>query len=214
MSVSTLFTRNYVRLLIGGLCMLALALVCNFYAGSYATLRASNAVSDIFLDVIPMTDVSFVFVYGTLLFWIITILVLIARPREIPFWLKAVSLFVFIRSGFIIMTHIGPFPHAPIRDPYSILYSFTFGADLFFSGHTGLPFLMALMYWRSPTLRAFFLFSSVAFGLTVLIGHLHYSIDVFGAFFITYSIYHLARYFFPEEHDLFLSQSVPLEKAR
>jgi hypothetical protein len=37
------------------------------------------------------------------------------------------------------------------------------------------------------------------FGLSVLIAHIHYSIDVFAAPFMAYSIFSLARYFFKKD---------------
>jgi hypothetical protein len=79
----------------------------------------------------------------------------------------------------------------------------TSGNDLFFSGHTGLPFLIALIFWDHIYLRALFLGSSVVFGVIVLLSHLHYSIDVFSAFFITYSIYHIAIKLFQNDFDFF-----------
>jgi membrane-associated phospholipid phosphatase len=61
---------------------------------------------------------------------------------------------------------------------------------------------MALIYWDDKPKRYLFLAWSVVFGATVLLGHLHYTIDVFAAFFITYGIYHLARWLFPRDYDL------------
>ena len=55
-----------------------------------------------------------------------------------------------------------------------------FGADLFFSGHTGMPFLLALIFWDWRRVRYMFLFISVACAIIVLAG-LHYSIDVCSA---------------------------------
>ncbi|MES2953074.1 MAG: phosphatase PAP2-related protein [Patescibacteria group bacterium] len=200
----SLFTREYWGMILSGSLLLALALVANFYAGTYATSRGGMYVDDLILDILPVFDVSLVFVYGTLFFWAVLGLVLLRRPKEVPFFLKALSLFIVVRSLFITLTHLGPVPHLPIRDPYNLVVStFTFGGDLFFSGHTGIPFLMALMYWKESLLRYLFLFSSLGFGATVLLGHLHYSIDVFAAFFITYGIHEMAKRFFPAEYDLF-----------
>jgi len=38
----------------------------------------------------------------------------------------------------------------------------------------------------------------------VLLGHLHYTIDVFSAFFITYGIVEIAKWLWPKEWELFL----------
>lgn len=83
------------------------------------------------------------------------------------------------------------------------MQSFTFGGDLFFSGHTGAPFLLALMFWKDPRLRLTFLAATALFGAAVLLGHLHYSIDVFAAFFISYGIHDLARFVFRREQESF-----------
>jgi hypothetical protein len=44
------------------------------------------------------------------------------------------------------------------------------------------------------------------FGIVVLLGHLHYSIDVLSAFFITYSIYHICELFFKTDKKIFDSK--------
>ena len=62
---------------------------------------------------------------------------------------------------------------------------------------------MALVYWQRTWLRYIFLAWSVAFAITVLLGHIHYSIDVASAYFITYTIYQLAIWAFPREYALF-----------
>jgi hypothetical protein len=55
-----------------------------------------------------------------------------------------------------------------------LVNKFSFGGDLFFSGHTGLPFLMALLFWENLRLRVLFIASSVFFGIIVLMGHILY----------------------------------------
>lgn len=175
----------------------------NFYAGLYAQERASNSVTDIILSNIRVYDVDTLFIYGTWFLLFLVIYLFITRPYSIPFALKSISLFVVIRSIFITLTHVGPFPARAIIDPLSMINKFSFGSDLFFSGHTGMPFLLALVFWKEKRLRTIFLIISVAFGIVVLLGHLHYSIDVMSAFFITYSIYHICVYFFPEEQNMF-----------
>jgi hypothetical protein len=78
-----------------------------------------------------------------------------------------------------------------------------FGADSFFSGHTGMPFLGALVFWDDKLVRWVYILASIFFAIVVLLGHLHYSIDVFSAFFITYSIYRIADISFNKDKEVF-----------
>lgn len=180
------------------------SLIGNFYAGIYATHNASNYVNDIVLDNIPVFNVDLSFVYGPALIWAVVILLCLHEPKRAPFVLKSIALFVIIRSGFITLTHIAPFPdHSAVDYTSDFIKKFTFGGDLFFSAHTGLPYLMALVFWEKPALRWFFILSAIYFGIIVLLGHLHYSIDVASAFFITYAIFHLSEFFFKKDQILF-----------
>ncbi len=182
--------------------LLIISLVVNFYAALYATERASNSVTDLILSNIPVFDADGIFVYGAELFFIFIFFLCVLELKIIPFTLKSIALFVIVRSIFVSLTHIGPFPdHTMINSNF--IGKFTFGADLFFSGHTGLPFLMALVFWDSKFLRYLFIASSVLFGIVVLMTHLHYSIDVLGAYFITFSIFRLAELFFKKDLILF-----------
>ena len=79
----------------------------------------------------------------------------------------------------------------------------TFGGDLFFSGHTGMPFLLALIFWRDKWARYIFILFSVVFAVTVLLSHMHYTIDVASAFFITFTIYHIAEHLFKKDQQRF-----------
>lgn len=186
--------------------LLCVSLIVNYYAGIYATKSASNAVTDVILDNIRVYDLDGIFVYGTLLFWVFFGLLSIRYPNTVPFTFKSIALFTLIRAFFITLTHIGPFPTQAVVNPGVLMSKFTFGGDLFFSGHTGLPFLLALVFWRKPILRYFFIFTSIGFGTVVLLTHLHYSIDVLSAFFITYTIFHIAEFLFKKDRKLFYSE--------
>ena len=187
-----------------GFLLLIAGIIINFYAGTYAAARASNSVSDIILDNIRVYDVDEIFVYGPLFLWIFVALLCLKEPKRFPFVLKNIALFVFIRSVFITMTHIGPFPdHLIITNTTRLITDFTFGSDLFFSGHTGLPFLMALVFGKNIFLRILFFVTAVFFGAIVLMAHLHYTIDVMSAFFITYTIYHIAKHLFKSDEKIF-----------
>lgn len=177
-----------------GFILLIAGLFINFYATLYATANAGNSVSDLILDHIPVFDVDGIAVYGPLVMWLFVAVLCVEEPKVIPFVLKTIALFVIIRAGFVTLTHLGPIPNSIDNSSApAFLKAFTFGNDLFFSGHTGLPFLMALIFWHRPALRYLFILAAIFFGAIMLMAHLHYSIDVASAFFITYSIFHIAR---------------------
>jgi hypothetical protein len=212
----SVWNKRYIYAVLAAFGFLACALIINFYAAKYATLESSSPVTDIILSNTRVYDVDVLFVYGPILFWIIVSILFISEPKAIPFGLKSIALFVVIRSVFITLTHIGPFPTQVTIDSTGLAVRFlgadlvrTFftGNDLFFSGHTGLPFLLALIFWNRKYLRYFFIAASVFFGVIVLLGHLHYSIDVLSAFFITYSIYKIAERFFDTDRALFLKEN-------
>ncbi len=193
--------------------LLLISLVVNFYAGVYATEKASNFVSDIILSNIRVFDVDTIFVWGPVVFWAYIAILCLKEPRRIPFVLKSIALFVLIRSVFISMTHIGPFPdHLVLTSNTRMVKDFTFGGDLFFSAHTGLPFLMAMVFYKNVRLRVLFMLTAVFFGIIVLLAHRHYSIDVLSAFFITYAIFHIAEIFFKWDLRVF-DEGLPMVKS-
>lgn len=181
------------------------SLFINYVAGTYATAHAGAPIHDLILDNVPTISVHFIFVDGIVAFFAYVAFLVIRKPTRAPFVLLALSTFIFIRSFFVVLTHVGALiTTAPSTS--DIFNLFTFGGDEFFSAHTGLPFLMALIFWERPRVRIFFLLCAVLFGVAVLLGHLHYSIDVFSAFFITYGIVHIAKWLFPKEYKLFRAQ--------
>lgn len=185
--------------------LFAVSVVVNFYAGVYATERASNPVTDIILSNIPVFEVDWFFVYGSFFLIGFIALLCLAHPKRIPFTLHSLTLLILIRSVFISLTHIGPFPDQVALDLGAITSKFIFGGDLFFSNHTAIPFMMALVYWRHEWLRAIFVAWSVFFGSIALLGHLHYTIDVLSAFFITYTVFCIAVWLFPKDRAVFLA---------
>lgn len=187
--------------------MLIFSLIVNFYAGRFAQESASNYVTDVVLDNIPVFNVGWIFVYGALIFIIVLAALCLAKPRRVPFVLKSMAFFILIRSVFISLTHISPFPDAiSINYASDVVKKFTFGGDLFFSWHTGAPFLMALVFHKNKRLKILFAATAVFFGTVVLLGHLHYSIDVLSAFFITYAIYEISKAIFKNDKILFESE--------
>jgi hypothetical protein len=189
-----------------GAVLLAAAWVVNFIAIYIATKHAGSAVTDIILSNIPVFDVDGYFVYGTFLVGGLGALILLSHPKQLPFALHTLALFILIRSGFTVMTHLGP-PEAFYSSDFGVTITRAFfGADQFFSAHTGMPFLAALAFWHVPKLRYAFLVATLYFAVIVLMGHIHYTIDVMSAFFITYGIFEIAKWLFPDEWAMFFSE--------
>jgi hypothetical protein len=185
-----------------GLFFFMLSLFISDAATNFATQRAGMNVPDLIISNIPVFNVDFIVneLAGS---YAITIFIIIFffNPKTTPFVLKSTALFILIRSAFIMLTHLGPFPAHSFIDQTSMFSPLNIGSDFFFSGHTGLPFLIALIFWKNKFMRYFSLGASILFGVSVLLGHLHYSIDVFAAFFITYSIFVLSQKLFKLDYE-------------
>lgn len=187
-----------------GIVFLFISLFINYFANHYTLTHASNSATDLLLDNLPIVNMELVFSYGASLFIMLLVLVLLLKPHKITFVLKSIALFILIRSIFITFTHLAsPLPLSHLISDSEIdelLRKMSSGNDLFFSGHTGFPFLMALIFWKEKAWRFLFLLSSIIGATAVILGHLHYSIDVFSAFFITYAIFEIGKKIFPKDY--------------
>ena len=201
--------KNFLISFLGGLLLLGVSLVTQFFINGYVNNLPSAPVTDLILSNIRVYNVGGIFVYGSVLLLFVGLFVGLKEPKCLPFAMKSVALFTLIRAVFVILTHISAFPTQVVIDSPmfdgKFFYGIFTGNDLFFSGHTGLPFLLALIFWdQNRTTRTIFLGFSALFAIVVLLGHIHYSIDVFSAFFITYGIFHICKFLFKKEWELFL----------
>ncbi|OGI93673.1 hypothetical protein A3A03_00640 [Candidatus Nomurabacteria bacterium RIFCSPLOWO2_01_FULL_40_18] len=194
----------------GGILLLAISLVTQFYVSGYVNSLPSIPVTDLILSNIRVFEVGGIFVYGSILLLFVGLFVGLRQLNCLPFVMKSVALFTLIRSVFVILTHISAFPtRVAIESSFfnhSAFSGIFTGNDLFFSGHTGLPFLLALIFWENKNIRIIFLGFSILFAIVVLLGHIHYSIDVLSAYFITYSLFQICKFLFKREWELFLKK--------
>ncbi|MCK1638089.1 hypothetical protein IVA95_10900 [Bradyrhizobium sp. 157] len=206
--------RAYLRSLSEGAFFLAASSIAIYAAVTYATVHASNHVTDFVLSRVGPFNVRFLFIYGTFAAFVITAGLLAWRPNRLPFAPKAAALFLLVRAVFVALTHVAPSPIDP-QQPAPFFNSIFYGSDLFFSGHTGLPLLAALAFWHIPQWRIFYLALTGFFGSIVLLGHYHYSIDVLAALFITHGIFQISCWLFRRDYALFRSsesEAVPQAK--
>jgi hypothetical protein len=208
----SIFERKQLHSLIGGFVMLGIAFVfehiASVYALAYSLRPTSTYVGDLFLDNLPVVNLNLIIVEGALFGILLGILFLIFNPRYIIFTLKVTAVFIATRAFFTSLTHIGIYPGQinPGPGPFDAIYSYlNFQTGFFFSGHTGLPFLTALIFWGKPLPRNIFLWISGIFGVAVLLAHVHYSIDVFAAPFMAYGIFKICEKVFSRDYELITS---------
>lgn len=202
------WNRERKQSLLEGLLILCVAIVIQIVAGQYSSAKSATApsVRDFFLDRMPVFHVDFIIVIVAIVFWVFSSLLLAFTPQRLLFGIKAIAFFIIIRAFFMNLTHLGLYPGAASPGVDNFGWSFydrvTFQGNLFFSGHAGFPFLMALVFWNRDGWRRLFIVASIIFGAAVLLAHVHYSIDVFAAPFMAYGVFAIAAKFFPKDYAL------------
>lgn len=147
---------------------------------------------DVLLDIFKPADVSiyiFVLLY-TVIFY--NYLFLLAYPRMLVCFFIFYSTCLLIR--FILLSFINlepPLLYVEFSDP--ILSSSTYEGikitkDLFFSGHM---VTMFCAYFAMPnkTIKYLYLIASILLAILLLIQHVHYTIDIIGAYVAVFLIY-------------------------
>jgi len=188
-----LSSHKYLILLSFG--FLIIANIISFLASSYVDKISTAVVPDLILGNIPSLNLDFIFVYGIVaIVLVIFFYSVIFKANELHIIAFQFSLLILVRSFFMVLTHLGqPAGARIITGLPGLLQLLTFHNDLFFSGHTAIPF-MAFLLFRREKIGIFFLAASIIMAIIVLLMHVHYSIDVFAAFFITYGIYKLGEW--------------------
>ncbi len=194
--------------LLSGFLFFVLAILIQHVSYNYIDNHASvTPVGDLLLDNLPIVDLDIFIVQGSLVLTLIIGYLFLIKPKYFLFSIKSLALFLIIRSFFITLTHLGVNLHQLTINIDGIgfgIYDFLYNAknDFFFSGHVGVPFLYALIFWREIFWRNLFLTFSFIMGVSMIFAHMHYSIDIFAAPFITYSIFSIAKKVFPNDFKL------------
>lgn len=179
------------------LAALAGSLVLNYFAGSYADMAGNAAVPspDLAWRALPLVDLRHLYGWGFGGFVAAAVLCGCFRERRrAAFIAWSYALLIAVRCFCMVLTPMQLPPEAVpvIHDPIYLWVGrfVTFRNDLFFSSHTAMPYLAFLVY-RGRWIKRGFLAISILMAATVILGRLHYSIDVVGAYFITYAVHQL-----------------------
>ena len=183
---------EYKHLIYLSLIFFVIAMIIHCISGIYVSTAQAVHVPDLILDHVRPVNVGFFYIYGYMvLFTALFLYPGLYHTRTLHVVISQFSILVILRSIFISFTHLQTPPDAiPVTFPW-LFQEMSFQNDMFFSGHTAIPFLGFLLF--KERIRYFFLFGSIVMGIVVLLAHIHYSIDVMAAFFITYSSFKMGN---------------------
>jgi len=157
----------------------------------FAEARPGIAISDPLLKLYEPIDLTWL-IFGLIyLCLVVGIIALIKNPEKLLLAFQVYTAVVVVR---IIAMYLVPF-EAPekiivLKDPFVEMFGSgeSLTKDLFFSGHTATLFLLFLVV-ESRKLKYLFLGSAIIVGVSIILQHVHYVIDVFAAPFFTYSCF-------------------------
>lgn len=169
--------------------------------GVVEALGARGPVArDTVLAVLPVLDpapLRFLYLAG-MGAWILfaAVYALRGEPERWPLVARRFALLLVVKSAVMLLTPLR-IPDGSLSMEGSALYAhagrfLTVQNDLFFSTHTAAPFLAALLFTR-PWAKAVCGAWAVVMAAVVLLGRMHYSVDVAGAFLIAYAVARLGR---------------------
>lgn len=142
---------------------------------------------------VDLTWLTFGVIYSSL---IVALISLSFYPDDFLIALQSYSLVFFFRLCTIFLLPLNaPLTTISLTDPFVEFFGGgeTLYRDLFFSGHTATMFLFFLTS-KNQKLRKVFLVSTLLVAGSVLIQHVHYTIDVVAAPFFAYTSYRIARF--------------------
>ena len=174
------------------LLILFLVLLANFL--NYVEARKGIVLNDPVLNLfepVDLTWLTFSLIYVSLF---IAIIFLIKNPSKLIIAFQGYIILTLVRIAVMYLVPLNP-PAGMIslNDPF-VEYFGTgqlLTKDLFFSGHTATIFLFYLVS-EKKLLKIVFLISTIIVGISVLLQHVHYAIDVVAAPFFALGAYRLA----------------------
>lgn len=181
--------KRYFLHLSAALGIAAVSLVLWFYFTIIVEALPAQPNYDLLLSILPNiqhTALGWFYIVGfvsTIL--LMLVVTMIKDPKKLPYVIFVIGMCTLIRDFLFSMTVMD----APDGRASKLTF-LEFDRDLFPSGHSGIPFVMGLLT-DIKWLKYFLFAMSAIIGAIVLLTRIHYSIDVFGGYFIFYGMYSL-----------------------
>jgi hypothetical protein len=197
--------KEYKKSLFQSILLLLLAAIASSIAIGYADVANGSSLGDLLLDNLPQINFFWFRTWGTAIITISIITIGFLKPKYLPALAKTEGLMYIIRAIFISLTPLKHYPlKTPIPNSYFLFNQIPFGGnDLFFSGHVAFPFIATLIFWENKKLRKIFISFTILSGTVALLAKTHYSIDIFAAPFISYSIFKISEKIFKKDFKYF-----------
>ncbi len=183
------------------------------WLGLFAERRAAPRVPDLLIDHISL--VPFVAHWNYFL-WLLayipgSVILLLLDPKRTVRFMVTGGLISLLRGACVLLTGLGALSgqdaYGPrltdpetfrtaffsLINPVAVFFSNSANIyltkDLFFSGHVATTLLLILYAWPWRALRNVLLGLHLLVVLSLFFGHIHYSIDVVGAYAITFAVF-------------------------
>lgn len=155
-------------------------------------IKFSDPILNLF-NPIDLTWLTFILIYGAL---ILAIFYLIEHPDYLLTAVQTYTIMVVFRIGAMFLLPLdAPEKLIPLADPFVEFFGggSTLKNDLFFSGHTATLFILFLTA-HNKIIKRIFLLATILVAFALIFQHVHYSIDVFIAPFVSFASFKLALY--------------------
>lgn len=158
--------------------------------------REGTVLNDPLLALFPPINLTWL-IFGLIYLGILTaVFYLFKNPDRLLFAIQLYALMVFTRIIAMYIVPLNPPANMiPLIDPLVEFFGTgkTLSKDLFFSGHTATLFILFLTA-ENKIVKTIFFTCTIIVGISVILQHVHYSIDVMAALFFTYSLYYFLKY--------------------
>jgi membrane-associated phospholipid phosphatase len=185
------------------ICLLSITMLALPYFLTYIQTRPGTQLYDPLLSRIPCYNLSIPIF--TAMYTLIGVVIFYSWTNSWSFFRFATAYVIMVYMRMITIYFIPlepPIGVVYLDDPFiDYMYQGTqVTKDLFFSGHTSTVYLIYLVFYYSGV-KWFSITVTIAVAIMLLLQHIHYTIDVVGAFFFTYLAYKSSYLIFSDPID-------------